>query len=189
MAELLADWTDAHGGADADPRTLCRLERMAVLDSRPGKEPVGDAEALRASWRQRAAAAGCDALELRAGQARLRGTVSIDRETIIAGAIDQAAAGSSTWLAADLAREIATLVPAGASASAAELVALVVELTAEAAGSVWSFTRLRQRVRRAGATAVPSPSTWSTASSPPQRSGARKCGCWPGREQQRPVAY
>lgn len=134
MAELVAEWTDAHDGTEPDPRTLYRLERMAVLDSRPGKEPVGDADPLRASWCQRAAVMGCEALEPPAGQAKLPGTSSIDQEAIIAGAIEHAAAASSTWLAADLAREIAALLRPDAAASAGDVVALVDGLTAEAAG-------------------------------------------------------
>ncbi len=134
MAELLADWVDGHDGAEPDPRTLYRLERMAVLDSRPGKEPIGDAEALRASWCRRAAELGVESLDLPAGQTSLPGTASVDREAIIDQALAQVAASSSTWLAADLAREIATLVPPESAASAADLVALVDELAYEAAG-------------------------------------------------------
>lgn len=110
LAELIADWTDAHDGDEPDPCTLYRLERMAVLDSRPGKEPVGDTEVLRASWCQRAAAISRGELALPVVQAQPPGTASLDREAIVASAIEQMAASSSTWLAANLAREIATLV-------------------------------------------------------------------------------
>ncbi len=134
LAELVADWTDAHDGAEPDPRTLYRLERRAVLDSRPDKEPIGDPEALRASWCRRAADLGVEALDLPAAQAVLPGTGLLDREAIIAQALQQVAASASSWLAADLAREIATLVPADAAASAAALVALIDDLAAEAAG-------------------------------------------------------
>ncbi len=134
LAKLVADWVDAHDGAEPDPRTLYRLERMAVLDSRPDKEPIGEAEELRASWCRRATEAGVEALDLPAGQAALPGTAPVDRGAIIDQALAQVAASSSTWLAADLAREIATLVPPEAASSAAELVALVDGLAAEAAG-------------------------------------------------------
>ncbi len=134
LAELVADWTDAHDGAEPDPRTLYRLERRAVLDSRPDKEPIGDPEALRASWCRRAADLGVKALDLPAAQAVLPGTGLLDREAIIAQALQQVAASASSWLAADLAREIATLVPADVAASAAALVALIDDLAAEAAG-------------------------------------------------------
>lgn len=134
LAELVADWVDAHDGADPGPRTLSRLERRAVLDSRPAKESIGDHEALRASWRRRAAEVGADALDLPAGQASLPGPAYLDREAIVAQALARVAASSSTWMIADLAREIATLLPPGAAASAPGLVALVDEL-ADAAAS------------------------------------------------------
>ncbi|HET9443101.1 MAG TPA: AAA family ATPase, partial [Acidimicrobiales bacterium] len=104
-----------------------------MLDSRPAKEPVGDAEALRAEWRRRAGPVGVEAVELPASPA-LPGMASVDREGIIAEALARVAADSATWLVADLAREIATLVPAGAAASATELVELVDGLAAQAAG-------------------------------------------------------
>ncbi|MGH9188925.1 MAG: MobF family relaxase [Acidimicrobiales bacterium] len=135
LAERLAAWVEAHDGAEPDPRIIYRLERTAVLDSRPDKEPIGDAEALRAEWCRRAASAGVDTLELPSGQHEVPGTAVSDRDAIITEALARVAASSSTWLAADLAREIATLVPAEAAASATGLVfALVDDLAVEAAG-------------------------------------------------------
>ncbi|HUR23541.1 MAG TPA: hypothetical protein VMZ73_06685 [Acidimicrobiales bacterium] len=131
-----------------------------MLDSRPAKEPVIDAEVLRAEWRRRAAAVGTDALELPTFPAR-PGTALVDREAVIAEALARVAAESATWLAADLAREIATLVPAGAAATAAELVELVDELAAEAARRC---VELHPPAWPVAATAGRSPSTWSTAS-------------------------
>ncbi|MGH9154046.1 MAG: MobF family relaxase, partial [Acidimicrobiales bacterium] len=133
LGELVAEWVDAHHGAEPDARTLWRLERRAVLDSRPAKQPVGDAEVLRAEWRRRAAAVGVEALELPASPAP-PGTAAFDPEAVIDQALARVAADSATWLAADLAREIATLVPAGAAGSAGELVQLVDRLAARAAG-------------------------------------------------------
>ena len=134
LAERLAAWVDAHDGAEPDPRTIYRLERMAVLDSRPDKEPIGDAEVLRAEWCHRAAEAGVDTLTLPCGQSLLPGTAVIDSDAIIEKALERVAASSSTWLAADLAREVATMVPAEAASSADGLVELVDELAADAAG-------------------------------------------------------
>jgi hypothetical protein len=133
LAELVADWVDAHDGAEPGPRALYGLERMAVLDSRPDKEAIGDAEALRASWCRRAAETGVESLDLPPGHSPRPGTVQLDREAIIDQALAQTTASSSTWVTADLAREIATLVPAAAAASAGELVALVDELATDAA--------------------------------------------------------
>lgn len=134
LADRLAAWVDAHDGAEPDPRTIYRLERSAVLDSRPDKEPIGDAEALRAEWCHRAAEAGVDTLTLPSGQGQLPGTAVLDREAIIDEALGRVAASSSTWLTADLAREIATLVPAEAASSVDALVELVDELATDAAG-------------------------------------------------------
>ena len=133
LAELVGTWVDDHDGAEPDPRTLYRLERRAVLDSRPDKEPIGDPQALRASWQRRANEIGVEALDLPAGRSRPGGTASVNTEAVIARALERVARSSSTWLAADLAREIATLVPPGAGSSAAELVNLVDELAADGA--------------------------------------------------------
>ena len=76
VAELVAAWVDDHDGATPDARTLYRLERDAVLDSRPGKyEPV-DAGRLRSEWLARAAEAGIDTVSLPDGQRRLPGTTT-----------------------------------------------------------------------------------------------------------------
>ena len=133
LSELVADWTAVHDGADPDPRTIYRLERQAALDSRPDKHAVGEAEALRADWRRQAAEAGVGAIDLRATAPELPGMAAIDRHGVVAEALARVATQSSTWLHADLSREIATLLPAGATASATALVELVDELTATAA--------------------------------------------------------
>ncbi|MGH9176947.1 MAG: ATP-dependent DNA helicase, partial [Acidimicrobiales bacterium] len=62
------------------------------------------------------------------------GLASVDRPGIVSEALARVAAESSTWLRADLSRHIATLLPAGAAASASDAVDLVEELTALAAG-------------------------------------------------------
>ena len=49
LAELVAAWVDDHDGVDPDSRTLYRLERKAVLDSRPGKSEPIPADKLRRS--------------------------------------------------------------------------------------------------------------------------------------------
>ncbi|HUR18607.1 MAG TPA: hypothetical protein VMZ51_06675 [Acidimicrobiales bacterium] len=94
---------------------------------------MGEAEALRADWRRQAAEAGVGAIDLPATAPELPGMVAVDRQAIVAEALERVATQSSTWLHADLSQEIATLVPAGAAASATELVELVDELTATAA--------------------------------------------------------
>ena len=134
FAELVARWVDEHDEAQPDARTLARLEHKAVLASRPGKQAVRDAEALRAEWVGQARAAGFEPLSTPAPQRRLAGMAAWDGEAVIAEALERVAAASSSWLQADVAREIATLVPADAAPTAASLVSLVDELAAEAAG-------------------------------------------------------
>ena len=135
LGVLVARWVEDHDGAEPDPRTLYRLERRAAVDSRPAKHAVGDPEALRADWRAQAAAAGVEALDVVATTPGLPGLAAVDRAGIVAEALARVAAEFSTWLHADLSRHIATLLPAGATATAAEAVALVEELTAVAASS------------------------------------------------------
>ncbi len=133
LGELVAGWVEAHDGVEPDARTLYRLERWAALESRPAKLPVGDAEALRADWRRQAAAAGVVGIAVSTTAPELPGMAVVNREAVVAEAIARVTAASSTWLHGDLSGEIATLLPAGATASAEELVELVDELTALAA--------------------------------------------------------
>ena len=133
MAELVAAWVDDHDGATPDARTLYRLERDAVLDSRPGKyEPV-DAGRLRSEWLARAAEAGIDTVSLPDGQRRLPGTTTWNEEAVIAQALVALASSSSTWLRADLAREIAARLPAEVAGSATGVMRVIDELSERAA--------------------------------------------------------
>jgi conjugative relaxase-like TrwC/TraI family protein len=133
LRELIGRWTADHDGADPDARTIAHLERKAVVASRPGKQTALDAEVLRIEWRRRAAALGFDSLSLPATQRGLPGPGSVDRDAVIVQAIARVGEQGATWLQADLAREIATLLPADASGSGHQLVGLVDELAAEAA--------------------------------------------------------
>ncbi|MGH9165279.1 MAG: MobF family relaxase [Acidimicrobiales bacterium] len=98
LAELVATWVEDHDGAEPGPRTLYRLERLAALRSRPDKEPVGDAEALRADWRHQAARAGVTSLVVPGAAPVLPGMAGLDRHPIITEALARVAQGSSTWL-------------------------------------------------------------------------------------------
>jgi conjugative relaxase-like TrwC/TraI family protein len=132
LRELIARWPAEHDGADPDARTIARLERAAVVASRPDKQTALDAEALRAEWRGRAAALGFDALSLPATRHTMPRLGGVDREAVIGEAIGRVGEQGATWLQADLAREIATLLPADSAGSGPQLVDLVDELTAEA---------------------------------------------------------
>jgi conjugative relaxase-like TrwC/TraI family protein len=133
LATYVRRWADEHAGAEPDRRTVARLQRWAVIDSRPDKEHGRDADDQRVEWIDRARCAGFEPLALPTGDRHLPGVGSWDREGVIQEALTRVAAQSSTWLRADLAREIASLVPADAAASAAELVDLVDDLAEDGA--------------------------------------------------------
>lgn len=131
-AEFIAAWIEEHDGEEPDARTICKLERAAVLASRPSKHGVGDAESLRAEWLERARAAGLGPPTIPDGQRRLPGASPIEVEDVLTRAVEAVSAGTSTWIRADLAREIAAVLPAEATSCAAEAVA-VIDRLAEAA--------------------------------------------------------
>jgi hypothetical protein len=131
LRELVARWAAEHDGVDPDARTIAGLERKAVVSSRPDKQAALDVEALRAEWRGRAAALGFDALSLPSTQRELPGLGRVDRNAVITEAIARVGQQGATWLQADVAREIATFLPADATGSGQQLVALVDELAAD----------------------------------------------------------
>lgn len=133
LAEYIRRWADENDGAEPDHRVVARLQRWAVIDSRPAKEHGRDADDLRAEWSGRARTAGFDVRLLPTGEPTRHVGVDWSTDTVIGEALDGLASQSSTWLRADLAREIATLVPAEATRSAADLVDLVDELVEAAA--------------------------------------------------------
>jgi conjugative relaxase-like TrwC/TraI family protein len=131
LAELVRAWSDAHDGADPEPRTAARLERDAVLDSRPDKVHGFDPTELHAHWRAEAHAAGFDGARLVAEQVRDSST-SLRRSDgeLIAVALGRVSEESAAWLRADIARHLATLLAPELTGSAAELVAEVDRLAA-----------------------------------------------------------
>jgi conjugative relaxase-like TrwC/TraI family protein len=128
LANLIGRWSDEHDGAQPGPRDLYLLERRAVTSSRPGKDHAVGAAVLRADWQAQARAAGYR-LDRSGGQPRLPGTEPIYADAVIATALERIAAEQSDWLATDLSRHIAALLPPGASATAGELTRLVDDLT------------------------------------------------------------
>jgi len=126
LAELVRDWSDAHDGADPDPRTVAGLERDAVLDSRPDKAHGIDAAELHAHWRAEAHAAGFEPArlitqEIRAASPRRHRS----DDEVIALALGRASEETAAWLRADVARHLSTLLAPDLTGSAAELVAEV----------------------------------------------------------------
>lgn len=133
LAELLERWQDEHDGAEPDARTIAKLERKAVTDSRPDKTHGVDATELHQFWTSDAAAMGFDCHELAAdGIRRHEPAPDTSHEAVIEEAIRLAADESSTWLEADLARHIATLLPPTCRSGQA-LVATIDMLTSSAA--------------------------------------------------------
>jgi conjugative relaxase-like TrwC/TraI family protein len=132
LAELIARWADEYDGAEPGPRDLYLLERRAVTASRPGKDHAVDAAVLRADWQAQARAAGHRLDRLPGGQGGLPGTEPIDAEAVITTALERVAADQSEWLATDISRHIAALLPPGGAARAEELTALVDQLTVRA---------------------------------------------------------
>jgi conjugative relaxase-like TrwC/TraI family protein len=112
LSELLRSWSDEHDGADPDPQTIAALERRAVVASRPAKAHALDAATLHRQWAEQAAVIGFDGDGLTAGSIRghARSAVLNDEE-IVSEVLRRMTDESSTWLRADLARHLATLLP------------------------------------------------------------------------------
>jgi conjugative relaxase-like TrwC/TraI family protein len=96
------------------PRERWRLEREAVLDSRPPKAEAAS-NTLEQEWRDRLTAIGVDAGPLVSGAVGVvRGVDPIDRSTteqIVGRALAALAEKQSTWRIAELVRELAAAVP------------------------------------------------------------------------------
>ena len=109
-------------GRDPTPEERWRLEREAVLDSRPSKPHGTTAEQLRAGWRQRTRSLGWDPeLVVRDALGWQRHLEGVDQERaarMVDEAVKRLGEGQSSWRPAELLRELAattpTTVPAGA---------------------------------------------------------------------------
>lgn len=111
LADLLRAWTDEHEGADPDPRTIAQLERRAVLASRPAKAHGVDGTSLHLTWRGQAADVGFDPDDLTSEGVRSPADVPIlSDDELVAEALSRVSQEASTWLRADLARHLATLI-------------------------------------------------------------------------------
>jgi len=125
LAELVRRWSDDHDGIPPSPRTIARLERDAAEQSRPGKCHPADARQLHADWAAEARAIGFDPTTLVPERIadRQSPTRPISDEELVDEALFRAAEESSSWLRADLARHLATVVDADAGPTADEVVA------------------------------------------------------------------
>jgi len=102
-------------GREPTARERWRLEREAVLDSRPAKTHGHGAGELHAEWRSRLRALGYEPHDLAAGMVgRVREATGIDQATMagmVEGALVALTERQSTWRPAELVRELAALVP------------------------------------------------------------------------------
>ena len=102
-----------------------RLEREAVLDSRPGKPRSPSLTELRQEWRKRVISMGLDPSRLVSEAiGRRRGLHGIDRHEaahIASEGLQALVQGQSSWRPAELVRELASAVPTTVTADAKEL--------------------------------------------------------------------
>ena len=111
LADLIRGWSTEHDGADPDARTIADLERRAVLTSRPTKVHGVEASTLHETWARHARIEGFAPEALDDVLHRQQARPGRSDEEIVSEALRRASEESSTWLRADLARHIATLVP------------------------------------------------------------------------------
>ncbi|HZU72453.1 MAG TPA: MobF family relaxase [Acidimicrobiales bacterium] len=131
--EYVRTWVADHDGADPSPATLYRLERLAAEHSRPGKGTVRAPEELRAAWAGRARDAGFGPVSVPVSVPDPSRGNPVDEEALVSEALARVAQRSSTWLRADLAREIAILLPADGAGNGTAVVTLVDHLAEQAA--------------------------------------------------------
>ncbi|WP_420451417.1 MobF family relaxase [Ilumatobacter sp.] len=117
---------------DPTPRERWRLEREAVLDTRPGKEPNVNAAVLHAEWREQAWQLGTSPEEIVAeaiGQVRPRRSLDQDETAAL---VDRAIAAiserQSTWRPTELQRELAGLLATDLGIDAARVIHSLDEL-------------------------------------------------------------
>jgi conjugative relaxase-like TrwC/TraI family protein len=124
----LAEKLDRFGedlGREPTVKERWRLEREAVLDSRPGKPRSPSLDELREEWRQRVEAMGLDPSRLVQRtirhQRRLGGIDRHETARIISGGLQALVEKQSSWRPAELVRELAAVVPTNVTADAQEL--------------------------------------------------------------------
>jgi hypothetical protein len=124
-------------GRDPTPPERWRLEREAVVDSRPAKQRDVDVEQLHHAWRQQVVALGIDPDQVVADaidQDRLRAAIDLSLgDVIIDWAMEQIAEQQSTWRPAELVRELAAATPTDTAAGAERLTGWIDRLAEHAA--------------------------------------------------------
>ncbi len=112
---------------DREPtrRERWRLEREAVIDSRPAKSHDNDAGSLHQQWEQRTRALGLEPEEVivaAVGKAKHRRIDAVVQEDIVAQALAALAERQSAWRPSELVRELAAAVPTDVAVPAEDLV-------------------------------------------------------------------
>ncbi|MDQ3351589.1 MAG: relaxase domain-containing protein [Actinomycetota bacterium] len=105
-------------------RERWRLEREAVVQSRPAKVAADDPDSMRRAWIEQAAALGWEQHQLLPTVIeRARRAVKLDPTPVIDRAIATLTERQSTWRPAEATREIAAALPTNVALSAADTVA------------------------------------------------------------------
>lgn len=111
-------------GRDPTGEERWRLEREAVIDSRPAKRHGITHEDLRGEWRDRVIEVGFEPSRLvLSAVGRQRPTNRVDPGRMISHAIDSLEASQSSWRPAEVLRELAATLPTAVCADAEQLVA------------------------------------------------------------------
>jgi len=114
-----------------------KLEREAVLESRPGKPRSPSLAELREEWQQRVWGMGIDPQRLvgRAigRQRRLQGVDRDEAARLVTEGLEELAGKQSSWRPAELVRELAAVVPTTVTADAKQLTEFLETLAGEVA--------------------------------------------------------
>ncbi|MGA7272196.1 MAG: MobF family relaxase, partial [Acidimicrobiia bacterium] len=126
-------------GRDPSVRERWRLEREAVVDSRPAKTHGPTYADLREEWQERTAALGYDpGLVVRQAIGQRRGVEVIDdrvAEMLTDTALASLGDHQSSWRPAELVRELAAAVPTTTAVDSTELTAALDTLSSEVANN------------------------------------------------------
>ncbi len=119
---------------DPTPRERWRLEREAVVDSRPPKTHEIDSASLHATWRRQVERLGLEPQQVIDQAVEWVAPKRIDRDTFrdaCAEALKTLSEKQSTWRPAELTREIAAAIPTGRTFEASAMVELLDAMTAQ----------------------------------------------------------
>ncbi len=117
---------------DPTPRERWRLEREAVVDSRPPKTHDIDSASLHDGWKRQVENLGLESEQIVDQAVEWVAPKPIDADTYRAGcaeAITVLSENQSTWRPAELTREIAAALPTDTGVDAAEMVGLLDAMT------------------------------------------------------------